>query len=292
MKMKNYLSLVVVLLVCGLISSCQKEITEPDTPVNPPVTNPSDSAVVLSNLVYFDEGAADTDTSAVSVINYDSRGRVTSYVTYEYYNGVPEIIDSSHYYYNGLDSLPFKSENREAGTPYVDTYFHFYDNAQRLIRDSVISLGNATPDISVNNYTYIAGKIIETWKDIPSGNISFTDTGYIDVDGHINKVVSELYPTAQTPTSVFTYDNHPNPLSELNIRFSYSPIPSYSYDVVDEVRLSNNILSETTTDLLFDGSVNNTLFTYTYNANGYPATIKYSEDNGQSYFQKLVFVYK
>lgn len=290
--MKNYLSMVVVLLVCGLITSCQKEITEPDTPVNPPVTNPADSAVVLSNLVYFDEGAADTDTSAVSVINYDSRGRVTSYVTYEYYNGVPEIIDSSHYYYNGLDSLPFKSENREVGTPYVDTYFHFYDNSQRLIRDSVISLGNATPDVSVNTYTYITGKIIETWKDMPSGNISFTDTGYIDVDGHINKVVSEVYPTAQTPTSVFSYDDHPNPLSELNIRFSYSPIPSYTYDVVDEVRLSNNILSETTTDLLFDGSVNNTLFTYTYNANGYPATITNSEDNGQSYFQKLVFVYK
>lgn len=284
--MKNLLPYIFVLLLFSLLNACQKNPEDPNHPKE------ADTRLLISKLVYFDDAL--TDTSVVNIFNYDGQKRVTSINQYWYDNGFSEIANTATYYYNGLDSLPFKTESSEEGSGIINksTDFHFYDNAQRLIRDSIISVRNTNTEKYTINYTYATDKITETWKDVFSGNTDYYNTGYIDIrSGNIIKVVTNDL-SGRIVTSLFTYDAHPNPINNINIRFTLRPLPSYDNDAPDDGRISNNILTETTTGYLADGIVFNKLSTYTYNANGYPETVKFSRDNGQTYYEKTVFVYK
>ena len=285
--MKNTVTLIAFFITCLIVISCNK-----DVPVTPPETTHYDSVVRLSKLVYFDEGAAPTDTSSVIAYHYDSLQRVSFIDEVVYDNGIPDVIGISHYYYNGADSLAFKSDHQEVGTPYMNTIYHFYDNSQQLIEDSVISVTNSSNGTYLNQYTYSANQIIAVSKDLASGNITNTDTGYIGANGNITKVISTDIGIGRDVTTNYTYDTHPNPFFQLNTHSTYGPVPGYSFDIFDDYLLKNNVVDQTTNDLLFSGSLYNMIYTYTYNAAGFPETVTNSDDNGQSIYETVVFIYK
>ncbi len=154
---KTHLHLLAVILVACLISSCQKDITEPTTPVIPPVVNPNDSITVLSRLAYVDINSSATETE-YREFAFDSLKRVQTITLFVYNNAVavPALVDT--YYYNGNDTLVSKKIEIDSDPQYgyLDSYFYFYDSRGRLIKDSIIH----QPEIEVWNYTYSNATII------------------------------------------------------------------------------------------------------------------------------------
>ncbi len=146
-----------------------------------------DSVTLLSKLVYFDEGAANTDTSALVTFQFDTLHRVTSTLGYYFDNNVRKLIDEGTLFYNGADTLPYKSEDIESGTPYKTTVFYFYDNNQVLRKDSVIANRGSGNSRNVQVYTRSAGKIISA-STASDGSVQSTDTGYIAANGNVEKV--------------------------------------------------------------------------------------------------------
>jgi hypothetical protein len=69
-------------------------------------------------------------------------------------------------------------------------------------------------------------------------------------------------------------------------------VPSYDFDILNFGQSKNNIISQTTEDLISPGTTYNMIWTYTYNLAGLPETVTNSDDNGTSYYEKLVFAYE
>ncbi len=289
--MKNTLTVIAVLFLSAIITSCQKDLVDPMVPVVPPVITPYDSVTRLSKLIYLDPTVSPADTTASIEFIYDSLQRVIIINGYEYYNNVSSLIDVSNYYYAGADSAAYKSDHTEVGTPYTSTIYYFYDNMQHLIKDSGISVNVTNTSSWTDQFIYSANTIIGITDDIPSGNFSSTDTGFIGANGAIVKTVTVQPGIGRDVTTYFNYDNHPNPFYLLNIRSTYGPVPGYVDDIYGDYLLKNNIVDQTTLDLLSPGSVYKGTNTYTYNASGLPETAINSDDSGQV-DDLLVFVYK
>ncbi len=283
-KMKNTLPVIAVLFLCTIITSCQKDLADPMVPVVPPIVTPYDSIVRLSKLIYLDPSVSPADTTGSIEFIYDSLQRVIIINGYEYFNNVSSLIDVFNYYYVGADTVAYKSDHTEVGTPYTSTVYYFYDNMQRLIKDSVISVNVVNTSSWTDQYIYGANTIIVI-------NTNSTDTGFIGANGAIIKTVSVQPGIGHDVTTYFNYDNNPNPFYQLNIRTTYGPVPGYVNDIYGDYLLKNNLIDQTILDLLFPGSVYKDIFTYTYNASGLPETVNSSDDTGQVY-EQTVLVYK
>ena len=154
-----------------VLQSCQKELTADTGNTNPP-TGIADSSY-LSKIYYVEVNGALTDTVNRVTYSYDNLKRVTAI------RGVPNSLYdvtqiSYDYYYNGSDSVPFRSRriyvsaNDPAQTQFrYDTTiaWHYYDNTGRNIKDSMInSVADAsTPApyysvLELRTYSYGSGK--------------------------------------------------------------------------------------------------------------------------------------
>ncbi|MEO6328649.1 MAG: hypothetical protein ABIO55_06945 [Ginsengibacter sp.] len=293
--MKNTLKLSAIFFICAFVQSCQKDIEDINSPLIPPVITTHDSVTRLSKLIFFEDGTLATDTTAYRQYFYDSLNRVISIKHYDYLNGNPIFAEIVVYFYTGNDSIAYKLTHEVVDPsnpdPDTDTSFFFYDNLQRLIKDSSIS----SIGLQVSNYTYsntmITAMIRSVTNSDPLNPYMEKDTGFIGSAGDIIKTNS-LTSTGEYYINNFTYDNHQNPFNQLNIRSTYNPVPGFNFFIEDHYLQKNNVVSLTYENQSFPGLIDNDAYTYTYNASGFPETVNISFESVPVDNYKIVFVYR
>ncbi len=284
--MKISLRLLALLFLTASVSSCQKELTDPMTPVAPPVVTPSDSVTLLSRIAYVDINNSTAETGYYDFA-FDSLKRVHTITLSAFNNGITYPITIVTYYYNANDTLAWKKTeiDDDPSDGYSYTYFYFYDNQQRLIKDSTLY----QPGMGVRQYKYTntmitAAGVYYDPAD-PSTGFNFSDTGLVNANGNIIQTNS-LYDMDHE--SVFlSYDSHPNPLFSLNIRSAYNPITNFDFFIEDFTLQKNNLVSS---NKAFNSSLET--YTYTYDVSGYPSMVDISYDDVPQDNYRLVFYYK
>lgn len=267
--------------------SCQKDLTDPMTPVTPPVVTPYDSVTLLSRIAFVEINNSPTDTITYYDFAFDSLKRVTTVRVYDVDNGVSIPAEIYTYYYNGNDTLAWKKTEIDTDPVYgySITYYYLYDSQQRLIKDSTLY----NPEVEVHHYIYSNTMIIMagsfTNPTDPTNSFNMTDTGYIGATGDPVKTNS-LYGVDYT-SSTWHYDNHPNPLQLLNIRSTYHPFPIYNYFIEDFTLQKNNVIAR-----IDDNGSDLANYAYTYTASGYPSAVDISYVNVPVDNERLVFFYK
>jgi hypothetical protein len=290
--MKNILYFIAVLFACCLFCSCQKEPVDPD-PQAPPITTQHDSVTRLSQFIFIDTRVSAVDTTGYYSYQYDSLQRVATINMYDYTTGTPSLSAVFTFYYQGSDSLAYKKT--EVSVDLTDLYsystFYFYDNQQRLIEDSALY----GADVNVNKYKYAGTQIVKSGSFIyasdPLNPVSEEDTGFIAVNGNVT-TTNSLALDGEYYINNFIFDSHPNPFNQLNIHFTYNPMPGFDFYLYDFMLQKNNALSETEENRLFPGNISSTTYSYTYNALGLPDMVNISDDNGPTDEPRIVFRYK
>ena len=289
---KNILQLIAGLFLCACVTSCQKELIATPDPVPPPVITLHDSVTRLSQLIFIDTYVSATDTTGYYEYLYDNLQRVTTINIYDYYNS-PSIPTVFTFYYSGSDSLSYKMT--EEGTHSSDTYsyttFYFYDNLQRLIKDSAIY----GPDVYVYKYNYSNTMITTRGSFVYNNDLANpyleADTGFIGSTGDVIKTNS-LTLNNEDYVNNFTYDDKPNPFSQLNIHTTYNPMPGFNFYLYDFLLQKNNTILATEENQLYPGTITTTTYSYTYNALGVPETVNISDQDGPTSEPRILFLYK
>lgn len=259
------------------LSACQKEITDeiPD-PVDPPVA--TDSIYLDKMYVLWDEGAG-MDTFGMATAYYDNQKRVSAFTTsVTDDNGK----DSIRYYYNGTDTLPYKSliiyfQNGVLLTDTVASFFS-YDNQGRKIKDSVLRISYSATgtdrfvDMRVTKTTYSGNRLFgETvWTDAAAATTIFRDTATVNAAGDIvtnKKYQKDGASFVLATTSDFTYDNHPSPFARMSNIQAHRMFPNGETIEFEYLSYQNviNQNEETVFPAPYDFSQS---FTHEYNAGG------------------------
>lgn len=289
------------------ISSCQKELSSENTPPSP--ASPASDSIYLSKLYYIEFDGVTLDTADKWSYTYDNLKRVTSLT--DSVSGLPlNIVPLAYtYYYNGTDTLPFKSvylENYPQSKDTVITYFT-YNNAGQRIRDSIYHSGyNASfipavygIKLTIKKYSYGVNKIYGESKDSliyqVNGNMgigSNRDTAITDAAGNmINNKTYEFFTNQLLYTSSLTYDNHPSPFSILSNFKTFKMFPSYE-TFLEEFPQKNNLLTVDGVGTTSGSAYNNDYNVYTYKNNGYPQQILITDPPPSQAYTKIVFVYR
>ncbi len=302
-----------------VLQSCQKELTADTGNTNPP-TGITDSSY-LSKIYYVEVNGALTDTGNRLTYSYDNLKRVTAI------RGIPnnlyDVIQISYdYYYNGSDTLPFRSRriyvsaNDPAQTQFrYDTTiaWHYYDNTGRNIKDSMInSVADASTPVpyysvlELRTYSYGSGKIygFRTYTGINVPNPSYVypdqkDTALLDALGNITNSKSYRYNSSSTlyeleVVSDFTYDAKQSPFSKLSNFKTFGIFPNgetfYSELPQNTNRVTQNELHS------FSGGGGGIHYDYSYtnsyNTNGLiKQALIYDQPPNPTIYAKLLFSY-
>jgi hypothetical protein len=265
------------MLFTSFFISCQKETNFDDTP-----TPATDSNYLDKIYDLYDDGSG-IDTQQIISFHYDNQKRVSSFEDRSTTD--PNAFRTFEYYYNGTDSLPFKSVtiDREGMPPMFNydtiTTFHFFDAQQRKLMDSSVRVTNNSSFISVEqkvvHYSYAAGKLFgETSTILLTGLGTITktrDSADLNSNGDITTNKKYLFNGTSyelNTTSVFTYDSHPNAFAKLSLFPVHRQFPN-GETLYFEYLGHNNILTqdEITVTPTYNFSWNKT---YTYNNAGFP----------------------
>lgn len=211
------------------------------------------------------------------------------------------------YYYNGNDTLAYKTRLYTNDFSYTDTTitFHFYDNLGRKIKDSTLKSYSTFPiinyykDTIVSTYSYAPGKIygITNWSAGSSASASYKDTATLDARG--NLVNNRRYRLVSGPpanyelyvTSNITYNNGVSPFAKLSNFKTYIVFP-FGETFYSEFAQHNNITQIDENTIFGPGSVYHYMENfnnYKYNANGYPREI-FTQTPADS--TRLIFKYR
>ena len=277
MKLRNSF-LLLSTLFCMFMTACQKEVNVDDNFVPTPTT---DSNYLDKIYDIYDDGSG-VDTQNISVCRYDNLKRLTA-INDSVYNSDKITFT---YYYNSTDTLPYKSMYTDEFTAGSDTeiVYHYYNTNQQKIKDSIIKsyysngLGSQAVSVQVVNYSYAPGKmfgeLVKTGINSASAPVYSRDTAILDAN---NNIISSVDYTLSGSTYVlnrtsgFTYDNHPNPFSRLNIFKSYNRFPN-GETLFWEIMCYNNILTQYEETLPPNPYIFDPVFTLTYKQNGFPAS--------------------
>lgn len=258
-----------------VLSACQKEISDdiPD-PLEPPVA--TDSIYLDKMYVLWDEGSG-MDTFGMATAYYDNLKRVSAFTTsVTDDNGK----DSIRYYYNGTDTLPYKSliiyfQNGVLLTDTVASFFS-YDNQGRKIKDSVLRISYSGTDrfvdTRVTKTSYSGSQMFgETvWTDAAPSTTIFRDTAILNASGDIitnKKYRKDGASFVLATTSDFTYDNHPSPFARMSNIQAHRMFPNGETIEFEYLSYQNVITQneETVFPAPYDFSQS---FTHEYNATG------------------------
>ena len=274
-------ALIALAFLFSFVSACRKESNE--TQATPDPSGPSDS--IYLDKIYSAEITGNTlDTFQIVAFTYDNLKRVTSMVGYS--KPVGSYPDNSYaYFYNGNDTIPFKTIRTFGYTFSLDTTitYHSFDASLRKIKDSSISTRLSTNPViyrkwtNVTNYTYVSDKIFayDTKHDIlPSPNSSSKkDTATIDIRNNV--VSSKGYFSIfgandyeHQTTSNYTYDNKPNPFSILSNYKAHGVMPNGETLLLDYFP-KNNVLIQNETQW---GTNRITNYAYIFNAHELPVS--------------------
>ena len=222
------LSIFIAAIFLIMLQSCQKEISiENGIPAAPNAIDSNYLSKILYSAVV---NGVPTDTAVFWTYKYDNLKRVTSFVD-STSNPVP---NSYFYFYNGTDTLPFKTVLYQVGVwhDYDTTItFHYFDNTGRNAKDSVIF---SYSDIfsgyeswyEIRNYSYNLNKIYGLREIYRPGGYTpyYKDTATLDAAGNIIDNKSPV-PNIINPVGVASYNKMgiPAPIKKANAMDVASP---------------------------------------------------------------------
>lgn len=289
--MKNSIQLQSILFFCVFIVSCQKGFKNPLAHSETPVT-PHDSVMRLSKLIFFYPTFSGNDTLSYYEYFYDSLQRVSTININV--KGVSSLYSVITYYYTGSDSVAYKKTSVYTDSLYNSdsaSYFYFYDNYQRLIKDSII-LSYA---VEVDQYKYSNTMITAMKQGVDTAGLNNpyweADTGFIGPSGDVIKTNSFTNSYVSYITS-FTYDDKTNPFIQLNIRTTYKPVPGFNFYLEDFYLQKNNAVFINQDIPGYPGSTATSMYNYTYNTFGFPDSVNIINHLGTRSNSSIKFVYK
>ncbi len=282
--MKNGLRVCIILIFAVFIFSCGKDV--PNTPAPPPVTNSSDSQLVISTMVY--SSIQNPGNSFFKYqFEYDVLKRVTKMTGLRLKNGAYSPEELSTYYYQGNDTLAFKKtvEAVSGSAQYSGIWLYYYDNQQRLMKDS----SNDGSYIEVNDYKYLNNQIVSSgYVSHPADSTIYpsNDTAFLNGTGQVIQV-NASYPFNSTSVT-YSYDTHPGVLNLLNIRSTYRPFPINNHLLEDFVAIKNNVISIDN----FQPIGNIVTQAWTYDNSGFPNDVNITFSGSPNSDLNVAFLYK
>jgi hypothetical protein len=262
--------ILISLIILFFLVSCQKEFGIE-----------SSSILTTADSIYLDKiYELDNNGNKIDSVTfvYDNQKRVAS-MGFNY--TLPDAYMYT-YYYNGSDTLPFKSRYIQADLTSSDTTitYHTYDAGQRNLKDSAIvsrlstgPFGSYTLLHEVVHYSYATGKKYAytdiTYFSPSTSSLVRNDTAIVDAQNNITSSKANFSTTALQNSSNLTYDNHVSPFSLLSSFKAHQRFPS-GETLFLEYFPFNNIL--TLSEVNQGSSAITTSYTYTYKSNGLPAT--------------------
>jgi hypothetical protein len=301
MKIKHLL-IATVAIVSLYLSACQKELNPDD--IISRVDSTGNSAVEDS--AYLDKMII-RDTNIVTgyidsskwVFNYDAQKRLSFVTEKSLSNPTFDSANILKFYYNTNDSLPYKIEVIASIIPTIsiETYYYFYDNSGKLIKDSVNNFVGSGENLS-RTLSYSGNKI---FAELNSSNSTVNpiekDTFTLDTRMNIVGFRYHIRTTANTfelaSSSTSTFDNGVNPYVKVPSMkiywFTYSTI-DFEADNSSSIGV-NNILTNIFNRYPYTGSSNpfyqNTYSQWnTYYQNGLLKSSKDSDHENLTYFYK------
>jgi hypothetical protein len=309
MKTKQIFIPLIAIFIFSL-AACKKDtITEPDP--TPNATLSADSNY-LSKILFIDKNGTFLDT-VISAYTYDNLKRVTS--VRDYYSNANTDQNLTNYFYNGLDSLPYKRVFIRFdlnGGIQRDTILSYltYNSNGFLLKDSLleyrhISLNNQ-PVFNIrkgiSSYSYNTNKIYinsisTTLYDIYGSLYSQAkkDTLTLNANKDVIGIKSKtIYPQNTSELNgIYTYENKPSYCSALNINNIF-PINLgdviYNQTGAKNTRLKSMETTYQNGVLSFIDILDYTN-KYTFKANGFPSSALMTYPPSTDY-RKLVFIYK
>ncbi len=290
--MKVLLYILLISIVFGVLTSCQKEM---DTQLR----TQSDDTVFLSKLIRLDtSNSIGNDTAYIAEIQYDNQKRASGIKEFFFTSGT-SVVDFSRLttiQYTGNDTLPYRfcSALTAVTNPQfnlIDTTYLFYNNGQ-VFKDSLIECQNTGP----------GGKMRKTYREVVPGvyNVKLEVADYntgsiISTDSlrsrrertgnNITLLVDTVFyhgVVAEKHNTRATYDNMKNPFRRFRLPFLANPRPlqiQYSNALVDFSDLegdNNPIYIESTGNTVSVPSFDTKYYIIiSYNDYGYPSEKKY-----------------
>jgi hypothetical protein len=294
------------------LTACKKDTnTEPDP--TPNATLSADSNY-LSKILFIDKNGSTLDT-AVRAFTYDNLKRVT--LVQDYTLNPIAYEELTNYFYNGLDSLPFKSIiiDIQQGGNKKDTVLEYftYNTNGILVNDSSIAYRHIPTNNQpfyeiqrvVTNYNYSLNKIYGNTDSKILYNLggslsssTMKDTFTLDANRDVLTIKSrEVYIGTSTTIYGFigsyTYDTKPSHCKAQNINnifpIRYRNDAIYNQQGAKTTRVKS-IEADYTNGNLFATNTSDYTNKYTYKANGFPASALMPYQPSTDY-SKLVFIY-
>jgi len=271
--MKKSFPLLLLLVIVISVASCKKT-SHP--------SNNSGSGTMLSEFVALDTTQAiGSDTLSITYFTYDNFKRVSTinWISFINYARVAGSHSTSTFFYNGTDTLCYEEISSELENPsadgHNDTNYISYDSRGRMVK--IINNGANTNPVQAysmeDDFSYVGSTIINNETSTPGsiGN-GYNSQDTVTQTTSNGDVVSQV--DKQNTTCTISLDNHPNPFfrNGLGVTPIYAMYSDY-YDadgITDDVQKNNCTLFSVDNPV---GNVNHVINQFTYNANGYPASV-------------------
>ena len=221
------------------------------------------------------------------VIGYDDKGRLTSWVNYQFeYDEAGKMIRRTpyEYTYNNSGSLSkIKADDSK-------TITYSYDEKDRIDVINIVKFGNINYTLSYY-FEYDENNVLQSILEDNSYPtvIRFNRKSFsYDSQGNVIEILSQESNDNMTFTKTFkaeySYDDKKNPvhLALTSLGLDTTPVLDFSLMGSGTLRLfseglfmisGNNITSYKETDLTTNVSDYNMKYTYTYNEEGYPLNV-------------------
>lgn len=275
--MRYCIKIILVVIVCIVAVSCRKKPLSLEDP-QPPNVEVHDSVMRLSAYYFYNISGSVQDTFRFNEIFYDGLGRVKTIRVYMNSPVPHSLFWITTFNYHDSESIAYEKIQRfptMTGRDTLQTSFYYYDNLQRLIKDSI----NYPNQVEVTTYHYSSSMIIArrsyVFNTSPVRTTTEIDTGFLSGTGNMIKLVeSYSIDSIAYKSTAFAYDDKPNPFYQLNIRSTFRPI----FDIndlalhLDFYLQKNNIVRIVETDLSVPVILYNTDYSYSYNLAGFPVT--------------------
>ena len=309
----------IILTAC--LVACQKQISFEDGlgPTLPPSI--LGDSVHLDKL-YFVDVTGGNETLSIATYHYDNLKRVDSIkeIIRDNGSGPWQQWYSVAYFYNGNDTLPFKSIsnhfesavafNDPSFTDTITTFHQYLPTGQNLSDSAILSLHYGDGSIS-SPFAYDRFRVVEHYQY--QGNSMYRQATYTPIasnylypvtlalqrdsaitDGNGNMLSSKHYSVSNNIstlefTSSITYDNKVNPFSKIS---DFKTIKLFPEDFADDVYIqsSKNRLYLKVTDANGNIEEDDRTGKYTYRNDGFPLKLLLQPQVGVTY--AIVFTYK
>jgi hypothetical protein len=295
-----------------LFTACQKEASF-EQGNNPLVPVTGADSNYLSKIYEIENDGITVDTVGLFTYFYDASKRVTLLTDSSLSNsGVLFVRKKQQYFYNGTDTLPYKSIMEETdgfgSQTYTTTTFFYYNAAGQKTGDSAIMplppfAAPLESYVRVNSYQYTTGEIYGTGisRSIYTGSPATTDyiskdTAKLDARGNVIKNTKiKAAPgslLADTTISVMTYDGNPSPFAKLSNYKAYIVFPFGETFFHEYVQKNNRLRMTENISGTFSSTFNED-FTgfYSYRPDGYPKGVFIPDSLIPTGYYKIVYVY-